>query len=60
MGGVREHHLSFWDAMLWATARQAGCVALLTEDQQHGRSLGGVRFIDPFRPGNALDRLLDG
>lgn len=60
MNGVREHRLSFWDAVLWATARQAGCVALLTEDQQHGRYLGGVQFIDPFRPSDSLEQLLDG
>ena len=48
MAAVREHRLSFWDAMLWATAREAGCGVLLTEDFQHGRVLGGVRFHNPF------------
>ncbi len=48
MAAVREHRLSFWDAMLWATAREAGCGILLTEDFQHGRVLGGVRFHNPF------------
>ncbi len=48
MAAVREHRLSFWDAMLWATAREAGCRLLLTEDFQHGRVLGGVRFHNPF------------
>jgi predicted nucleic acid-binding protein len=50
---VLEHRLSFWDALLWATARRAGCRLILTEDQQDGRNLGGVRFVNPFRPGNA-------
>ena len=48
MAAVREHRLSFWDAMLWATAREAGCGLLLTEDFQHGRVLGAVRFHNPF------------
>ncbi len=48
MAAVREHGLSFWDAMLWATAREAGCGILLSEDFQHGRVLGGVRFHNPF------------
>jgi predicted nucleic acid-binding protein len=48
MDAVREHRLSFWDAMLWATARQAGCSAILTEDMQDGRRLSGVEFINPF------------
>ena len=48
MDAVGEHRLSFWDAMLWATARQAGCAAILSEDMQHGRRLSGVTFLDPF------------
>ena len=48
MDAVEEHRLSFWDAMLWATARQSGCSAILTEDMQDGRRLGGVEFINPF------------
>ena len=48
MTAVQEHRLSFWDAMLWATAQQTGCSALLSEDMQDGRRLGGVEFINPF------------
>ncbi|MDE0386541.1 MAG: PIN domain-containing protein [Defluviicoccus sp.] len=50
MSVVDEHRLSFWDAMLWATARQAGCSAIVSEDMQHGRRLGGVEFVNPFSP----------
>lgn len=46
--GVRNHGLAFWDAMLWACAREAGCGLLLSEDFQHGRVLDGVRFHNPF------------
>lgn len=53
---VAEHRLSFWDAMLWATARQAGCAAILSEDNQDGRRLSGVEFINPFVQG-ADDRV---
>ena len=48
MDAVGEHRLSFWDAMLWATARRSGCSAILTEDMQDGRRLGGVELINPF------------
>lgn len=48
-----QHRLQFWDCLLWSTARRAGCRVILTEDMQDGRTLGGVRFMDPFRPGNA-------
>jgi predicted nucleic acid-binding protein len=49
---VRAHHLQFWDAMLWATARRIGVRCLLTEDLQDGRLLEGVRFVNPFNPAN--------
>jgi predicted nucleic acid-binding protein len=52
MRAVEDHHLSFWDAMLWATARRAGCRLLLSEDFQDGRDLGGVLFVNPFDPAN--------
>jgi len=50
MDAVEGHGLSFWDAMLWATARRAGCRAVLSEDFQNGRELGGVIFINPLVP----------
>ena len=53
---VREHNLSFWDAMIWAVARKAGCSALITEDMQDGRTLDGVTFLNPFAP-DADERL---
>ena len=49
---VRRHRLSFWDAMLWAAAREAGCRMLLSEDFQDGREIGGVRFVNPFNAAN--------
>jgi predicted nucleic acid-binding protein len=48
MDAFEEHRLSFWDAMLWVTARQAGCTAIISEDMQDGRRLSGVEFINPF------------
>jgi predicted nucleic acid-binding protein len=52
MIGVEGHRLSFWDAMLWATAEQAGVRYMLTEDFQDRRRLGGVTFINPFNSAN--------
>lgn len=52
IAAVRGHGLSFWDAMMWATARRAGCRILVSEDLQDGRTLEGVRFVNPFAPGN--------
>jgi len=56
MDAVAEHRLAFWDAMLWATARQNGCSAILSEDMHDGRRLSGVEFINPFAA-NATARL---
>jgi predicted nucleic acid-binding protein len=54
---VSAHQVAFWDAMLWATARRAGCRMILTEDFQDGRKLDSLLYVDPFNPENA--RLLD-
>jgi predicted nucleic acid-binding protein len=43
-----DHKLSFWDALLWATARRSRCSIILSEDFQHERELSGVRFLNPF------------
>jgi predicted nucleic acid-binding protein len=49
--------VSFWDALVVAAARSAGCTHLLTEDFAEGRMLGGVSVASPFahEPGS-LDR----
>lgn len=60
MRAVREHGLSFWDALLWATVRRAGVDVLISEDFQDGRTIEGVRIVNPFAASNTalLDRLL--
>jgi hypothetical protein len=60
MRAVGEHGLSFWDALLWATVRRAGVGLLISEDFQDGRTIEGVRVINPFAPGNTalIDRTL--
>lgn len=52
MEGTQRHGLSFWDAMLWATADRIGVKYLLTEDFQDRRVLGGVTFVNPFERDN--------
>ncbi len=43
--------LSFWDALIVAAARTAGCPQLLTEELSHGQDLDGVVVVNPFRVG---------
>lgn len=38
----------FWDALVVAAAKAAGCDTLLTEDLQHGQDLDGLRVVNPF------------
>ncbi len=48
LGAVRRHGLSFWDALIWAAAKEHGAASIFTEDFQHGRTLAGVAFRNPF------------
>ncbi|HEX4960641.1 MAG TPA: PIN domain-containing protein [Thermoanaerobaculia bacterium] len=43
-----RYDLSFWDCLIAAAARIAGCRFLLTEDLQHDQDLNGVRVLNPF------------
>jgi predicted nucleic acid-binding protein len=45
----RLHRFSFWDALIVRAAKKAGCSILLTEDLQHGRTIDGLRIVNPFR-----------
>jgi predicted nucleic acid-binding protein len=40
--------LSFWDSLIVAAAKTAGCRYLLTEDLQAGQNLDGIQVINPF------------
>ena len=42
------HSLSFYDAMILQAAVVSGCQRVLSEDMQHGATLGGVRIENPF------------
>jgi len=45
---VHNHNLPFWDAMLWAVAKENGVTLLLSEDFQNTRTLEGVQFHNPL------------
>ena len=52
------HHLSWWDALIVASALATDCRTLLTEDLQDGQRFGDLEVVSPFRPEPeaALDR----
>ena len=45
---------SYWDALLIATAAEAGCALILTEDLADGVALNGVEIHNPFAPSGGL------
>ena len=48
---ARDHSLAFYDALIVATALEAGCDTLFTEDMQHGRKFGSLTIVNPFLEG---------
>lgn len=53
LDAMPTHGLSFWDALVWAAARENAVPVICTEDFQHGRDIDGVRFVNPFVAGLA-------
>lgn len=47
IAGSRGYRI--FDAMILASAKEAGCGTLYTEDLQHGQLIDGVRIVNPFR-----------
>lgn len=45
----RLHQISFWDALVVRAAKEGGCSVLYSEDFQAGRSIDGIRIVNPFR-----------
>jgi predicted nucleic acid-binding protein len=44
----RLHGIPYWDALIIRSAERSGCSVLLSEDMQHGRTIDGVRIVNPF------------
>ena len=43
-----RYRLSFWDALIVASAAKVGATILYTEDLNHGQIIERVRIINPF------------
>ena len=57
---THDHQLGIWDAIILASAEDAGCRLLLSEDLQDGFTWSGVTVTNPFSPArhHLLDALL--
>jgi predicted nucleic acid-binding protein len=42
------HALSYWDSLVVAAAKRAGCARILTDDLDDGTVIDGVRVENPF------------
>ena len=47
--GCVYYQMPFWDAQIWATAKLNQIPKVLSEDFQHGRTIEGVEFVNPFK-----------
>jgi predicted nucleic acid-binding protein len=54
LGHAAAGRASYWDALLVATAAEAGCTVILTEDLADGDEFGGVEIHNPFAPSGGL------
>jgi predicted nucleic acid-binding protein len=45
----RETQYRFYDSLIVAAALESGAVVLYSEDLQHGRRIGDLRIVNPFR-----------
>lgn len=49
---LRDHYsFSYWDSVVVATAIQADCSVIYSEDMQHNQRIGKLSIINPFNPG---------
>ena len=44
-------HISWWDALIVAAARQSGCTYLVSEDLQSGQTIENLTIVNPFTTG---------
>lgn len=54
---IREQYkFSFYDALIVASAIEACCKILYTEDLQHGQNILGIKIVNPFNEVNKHTR----
>ena len=43
-----QHHLSFWDGLIVASALASGATVLYSEDMHDGLTIEGITIVNPF------------
>jgi predicted nucleic acid-binding protein len=54
---IEKERFGLFDALLLATARQAGCTIMLSEDMHDGAGLDGIVVRNPFADQAVVDDL---
>jgi predicted nucleic acid-binding protein len=49
LAAFEAERFGLWDGLLLATAREAGCTIVLSEDMEDGAALDGITVRDPLR-----------
>lgn len=47
---AKKKQLSFWDAVVFATAKRAGCTIMLSEDGPSDATINDKTWVNPFGP----------
>jgi predicted nucleic acid-binding protein len=50
---AEDHRMSFCEALIVASAIEANCNVLYSEDMQHGRTIDGLTIANPFQENTA-------
>ncbi len=45
------YRVSYWDSLILATAQDAGCSVVYSEDMQDGLRIGALTLLNPFKAG---------
>ncbi len=46
--GAQDHSFSYWDSLIWATARLNQVAIIASEDYTSGSYIEGIRFFNPL------------
>lgn len=52
--------ISFWDALIVASAEEAHADELLSEDLNGGQAIAGIRILNPLKSGHMVNEVPDG
>ena len=52
--------ISFWDALIVASAEEVGAEEILSEDLNDGQVIAGIKIVNPLKPGHTGSEVQEG